>query len=98
MVQTRRVSVRTRTLVSPSLQRALCFSLSACCGIVPQNREPQALNAKGGFSMDDRATLSRRKLLHYLAATGVIAAADLAWWDEPLISPRKAWGATPVRF
>jgi multiple sugar transport system substrate-binding protein len=48
--------------------------------------------------MDDRATLSRRRLLHYLAATGVIAAADLAWWDEPLIAPKKAWGAQPVRF
>lgn len=48
--------------------------------------------------MDDRTLLSRRKLLHYLAATGVIAAADLAWWDEPLIAPKKAWGATPVRF
>jgi len=48
--------------------------------------------------MDDRTLLSRRRLLHYLAATGVIAAADLAWWDEPLISPRKAWAAQPVRF
>jgi multiple sugar transport system substrate-binding protein len=48
--------------------------------------------------MDDRTLLSRRKLLHYLAATGVIAAADLAWWDEPLIMPKRAWGATPVRF
>src|SRR5262244_4230254 len=48
--------------------------------------------------MHDRARLSRRKLLHTLAGTGVIAAADLAWWDEPLIAPRKAFGATPVRF
>src|SRR5262245_9160028 len=48
--------------------------------------------------MDDRTSLSRRRLLHYLAATGVIAAADLAWWDEPLIAPKKAWGAQPVRF
>ena len=47
--------------------------------------------------MDERASLSRRKLLQ-LTATGAIAAADLAWWDEPLIAPKKAWGATPVRF
>src|SRR5690349_22690335 len=53
---------------------------------------------QGRNSMDDRTSLFRRKLLHYLAATGVIAAADLAWWDEPLIAPKKAWGATPVRF
>ena len=46
--------------------------------------------------MDERGSLSRRKLLHALGATGVIAAADLAWWDEPLIFPRKAWGAEPV--
>jgi multiple sugar transport system substrate-binding protein len=49
------------------------------------------------FEMDERASLSRRKLLQ-LTATGAIAAADLAWWDEPLIAPRKAWGAEPVRF
>jgi multiple sugar transport system substrate-binding protein len=48
--------------------------------------------------MNERALLSRRKLLHALAGTGVIAAADLAWWDEPFIAPRKAYGATPVRF
>jgi hypothetical protein len=48
--------------------------------------------------MDERTSLSRRKLLHTLAGTGVIAAADLAWWDEPFIAPRKAWGAEPVRF
>ena len=48
--------------------------------------------------MDDRTTLSRRRLLHYLAATGVIAAADLAWWDEPLIAPKKAWGAAARPF
>ena len=48
--------------------------------------------------MDERRSLSRRKLLHTLAGTGVIAAADLAWWDAPYIGPRKAWGAEPVRF
>jgi multiple sugar transport system substrate-binding protein len=48
--------------------------------------------------MDERLLLSRRKLLHTLAGTGVIAAADLAWWDAPFIAPRKAWGAEPVRF
>src|SRR5947209_7980605 len=48
--------------------------------------------------MSERGILSRRKLLHALAGTGVIAAADLAWWDEPFIAPRKAYGAEPVRF
>src|SRR4029077_8311799 len=48
--------------------------------------------------MDEHSSLSRRKLLHALAGTGVIAAADLAWLDEPFIAPRKAFGATPVRF
>src|SRR5437764_10960689 len=48
--------------------------------------------------MDERTSLSRRKLLHTLTGAGVIAAADLAWWDDPLIAPRKAWGAEPVRF
>jgi hypothetical protein len=35
-------------------------------------------------------SLSRRKLLHALAGTGVIAATDLAWWDAPFVSPRRA--------
>src|SRR6476659_2701048 len=48
--------------------------------------------------MEERIALARRKLLHTLAGTGVIAAADLAWWDAPYIGPRKAWGAEPVRF
>ena len=48
--------------------------------------------------MDGRSLLSRRKLLHALVGTGVIAAADLGWWDAPYIRPRKAWGAEPVRF
>jgi len=48
--------------------------------------------------MDGHTSQSRRKLLHALTGAGIIAAADLAWWDAPLISPRKAWGAEPVRF
>ena len=48
--------------------------------------------------MDERTSLSRRKLLHTLAGAGVIAASDLAWWYAPYIGPRKAWGAQPVRF
>jgi len=48
--------------------------------------------------MDERGSLSRRKLLHTLAGTGVIAAADLGWWDVPFVTPRRAWGAEPVRF
>ena len=47
--------------------------------------------------MDDRR-LSRRRLLQTLAASGVVAAADLAWWEEPFLTPRPAYGATPVRF
>jgi multiple sugar transport system substrate-binding protein len=48
--------------------------------------------------MDERTSLSRRKLLHTLTGAGVIAATDLAWWDAPFIGARKAWGAEPVRF
>jgi multiple sugar transport system substrate-binding protein len=48
--------------------------------------------------MDDRRRLSRRRFLQTLAASGALAAADLAWWDEPFIRPRRAWGAAPVRF
>jgi len=48
--------------------------------------------------MDERISLSRRKLLHTLAGAGVIAATDLAWWDAPYIGPRRAFGAEPVRF
>jgi multiple sugar transport system substrate-binding protein len=50
------------------------------------------------MEMDERQLLSRRKLLHALAGTGVIAVADLAWWDAPFVAPRRAWGAEPVRF
>ena len=42
------------------------------------------------FVMDQRGSLSRRKLLHTLAGAGVIAAADLAWWDAPYIGARRA--------
>ena len=48
--------------------------------------------------MDHDRILSRRQLLKTMAATGAIAAADLAWWEEPLLRPRRAWGAAPVRF
>ena len=48
--------------------------------------------------MDDRWILSRRQLLRTIAAAGAVAAGDLAWWREPLLSPRSAWGAGPVRF
>ena len=47
---------------------------------------------------DDRRLLSRRQLLRAMAAGGALAAADLAWWEEPLLRPRRAWGAAPVRF
>jgi multiple sugar transport system substrate-binding protein len=50
------------------------------------------------MKMDERRSLSRRKLLHALAGTGAIAATDLAWWDDPFVAPRRAWGAEPVRF
>src|SRR5499425_649813 len=46
----------------------------------------------------DQRMLSRRQLLKTMAATGAIAAADLAWCEEPLLRPRRAWGAAPVRF
>lgn len=48
--------------------------------------------------MADHWILSRRQLLKTLAASGAIAAGDLAWWEEPLLRPRRAWGAAPVRF
>src|SRR5262249_15894474 len=48
--------------------------------------------------METGRTLLRRQVLKAMAASGVLAAADLRWWDEPLISPRRAWGAAPVRF
>src|SRR5919109_3777684 len=48
--------------------------------------------------MRDRWMLSRRQILKALAATGAITAVDLAWWEAPLVAPRRAWGATPVRF
>ena len=42
--------------------------------------------------------VSRRQLLKSMAAAGVVAAADLAWWEEPLMRPRRARGSSPVRF
>jgi multiple sugar transport system substrate-binding protein len=48
--------------------------------------------------MNERWVLSRRQILKGLAAAGALTAAELAWWDEPLIAPRRAWGAVPVRF
>jgi hypothetical protein len=45
--------------------------------------------------MNDRRILSRRQMLKTMAATGALAAADLAWWEEPLLRPRRAWGAAP---
>jgi hypothetical protein len=37
--------------------------------------------------MDERRLLSRRQLLKTMAATGAVAAADLTWWEEPLLDP-----------
>ncbi len=48
--------------------------------------------------MSDQWRLSRRQFLRTLAASGALAASDLAWWEEPFLSTRKAYGATPVRF
>jgi len=48
--------------------------------------------------MNEQRLLSRRQLLKTMVATGALAAGDLAWWEEPLIRPRRAWGAAPVRF
>jgi multiple sugar transport system substrate-binding protein len=36
--------------------------------------------------------------LQTLAASGAIAASDLAWWEAPFLSPRKASAASVVRF
>jgi len=48
--------------------------------------------------MNERRILSRRALLKTMAAAGTLTAADLKWWEEPLLRPRRAWGAAPVRF
>src|SRR5437879_12072645 len=48
--------------------------------------------------MDESWILSRRQVLKTLAAAGALTAAELAWWEEPLLRPRRAWGATAVRF
>src|SRR5512136_2196813 len=47
--------------------------------------------------MDDHQRLSRRRFLQTVAATGAIAAVDITQ-GGPFLSPRKALGATPVRF
>lgn len=47
--------------------------------------------------MDERWALSRRQFLRTLGASGAITASDLAWWEEPFLSPRKAHGAAPGR-
>lgn len=47
--------------------------------------------------MKQSRRLSRRSFLKTVAATGALAAVDLARQD-PFLSPRKAFGAAPVRF
>jgi len=48
--------------------------------------------------MHERWTLSRRQLLKGVVASGALAAADAGWWEDPLLAPRRAFGAAPVRF
>jgi multiple sugar transport system substrate-binding protein len=48
--------------------------------------------------MEDSRRLSRRRFLQTAAASGLIAATDLAWWEAPFLSPRKASAASVVRF
>jgi multiple sugar transport system permease protein len=43
--------------------------------------------------MHERRILSRRALLKTIAAAGALTAAELEWWEEPLLRPRRAWGA-----
>jgi multiple sugar transport system substrate-binding protein len=47
--------------------------------------------------MDDHRRMSRRRFLQTVAASGAIAAGDFTQ-DGPFLSPRKAFGAAPVRF
>jgi multiple sugar transport system substrate-binding protein len=48
---------------------------------------------------DDAYYASRRQFLQTLAATGAIAVADLAWWEEPFLGPRRARAAaSTVQF
>src|SRR5574341_273821 len=48
---------------------------------------------------DDAYYASRRQFLRTLAASGAIAAADLAWWEDPFLGPRRAGAAaSTVRF
>jgi len=48
--------------------------------------------------MGESQRMSRRNFLHTAAASGLIAATDLAWWEAPFLGARKAFGANPVRF
>jgi multiple sugar transport system substrate-binding protein len=48
--------------------------------------------------MNRQWQFSRRQFLKTMAATGAISAAELAWWEEPFLSPRKALAASTVRF
>lgn len=48
--------------------------------------------------MDTDLRMSRRRLLQGVAATGAIAAVDLAGWEGSLLSARKAYAAATVRF
>ncbi len=48
---------------------------------------------------DEAYYASRRQFLRTLGASGAIAAADLAWWQEPFLGPRRAAAAaSTVRF
>src|SRR2546425_6479208 len=59
---------------------------------------PQRPRSEEDSAMDDRWYHSRRQFLRAMAGSGALAASDLAWWEAPLLSPRRAWGAAPVRF
>jgi multiple sugar transport system substrate-binding protein len=47
---------------------------------------------------NDKHYATRRQFLQTLAASGAIAAGDLAWWEAPFLSPRKACAASIVRY
>jgi multiple sugar transport system substrate-binding protein len=49
--------------------------------------------------MDERWQFSRRQFLRTMAASGLMGASDLLWWEEPFGWPRKAHAAaSTVRF